>query len=149
MMQAGLFVAADSYTASVTTGILTHYRREEDAEMTSGKLDEELKRMSQVADQVRRQGLVLFNESFACTNEREGSEIARTIARGLQDSGVRVAYVTHMYDLSSGLAVRGRDTDLFLRAERRADGRRTFKIIPGEPEPTSYGRDLYEEIFAG
>jgi DNA mismatch repair ATPase MutS len=52
MMQAGLFVAADAYTASVTSGILTHYRREEDAEMTSGKLDEELKRMSQVADQV-------------------------------------------------------------------------------------------------
>jgi hypothetical protein len=28
MMQAGLFVAADAYTASVTSGILTHYRRE-------------------------------------------------------------------------------------------------------------------------
>jgi hypothetical protein len=53
-----------------------------------------------------------------------------------------------MYDLSSSLARRARASDLLLRAERRADGRRTFKIIRGEPEPTSDGRDLYEVIFA-
>jgi hypothetical protein len=36
---------------------------------------------------------------------------------------------------------------LFLRAERQADGRRTFKLLPGAPLQTSYGEDLYEEIF--
>ena len=36
---------------------------------------------------------------------------------------------------------------MFLRAERMADGRRTFRLTEGEPLPTSYGADLYERIF--
>jgi hypothetical protein len=36
---------------------------------------------------------------------------------------------------------------LFLRAERRPDGHRTFRLLPGEPLPTSYGEDLYQEVF--
>jgi hypothetical protein len=39
------------------------------------------------------------------------------------------------------------DNSLFLRAERRADGVRTFKVLEGEPLRTSYGKDLYNEIF--
>ena len=39
------------------------------------------------------------------------------------------------------------DAALFLRAERLADGRRTFRLVEGEPLPTSYGEDLYRRIF--
>ena len=46
MMQAGMFVAAESFTASVTAGVFTHFKREEDATMEKGKLEEELARMS-------------------------------------------------------------------------------------------------------
>jgi len=38
-------------------------------------------------------------------------------------------------------------TALFLRAGRRSDGRRTFRLLEGEPLPTSYGEDLYRRIF--
>ncbi len=41
MMQCGMFVAAESFSANVCDGIYTHYKREEDASMRSGKLDEE------------------------------------------------------------------------------------------------------------
>jgi hypothetical protein len=54
----------------------THYKREEDATMQRGKLDEELGRMSEIADQITPHSILLCNESFASTNEREGSEIA-------------------------------------------------------------------------
>ncbi len=27
------------------------------------------------------------------------------------------------------------------------DGRRTFRLLPGEPLPTSYGQDLYQSVF--
>jgi hypothetical protein len=37
---------------------------------------------------------------------------------------------------------------MFLRAEREADGGRTFKLVEGEPLQTSYGQDLYDAIFA-
>ena len=47
--------------------------------MERGKFDEELRRISEIVDHVASHSLILFNESFAATNEREGSEIARQI----------------------------------------------------------------------
>jgi hypothetical protein len=42
---------------------------------------------------------------------------------------------------------RERSSDgLCLRADRLADGRRTFRVVPGEPLATSHGRDLYDRI---
>ncbi len=72
MLQCGMFVAAEAFCANTCTGLFTHYKREEDAGMKSGKLDEELSRMSDIADNLKPDSLVLFNESFAATNEREG-----------------------------------------------------------------------------
>jgi len=60
VLQAGMFVGAEALTASVCTGLFTHYKREEDDTMTSGKLDEELARMSAIADRVGPHGMVLF-----------------------------------------------------------------------------------------
>jgi hypothetical protein len=34
-----------------------------------------------------------------------------------------------------------------LRAERQADGARTFKLIEAEPLQTGYGQDLYIKIM--
>jgi hypothetical protein len=39
------------------------------------------------------------------------------------------------------------ETALFLRAERQADGARTFRLAEGEPLPTSHGEDVYRRIF--
>ena len=83
MMQCGMFVPAVSFSANICNGVFTHFKREEDAAMKSGKLDEELGRMSLIVDQVKPNAIVLFNEFFAATNEREGSEIARQIVYGL------------------------------------------------------------------
>ena len=63
------------------------------------------------------------------------------------DRQIRVLFVTHMYDLAHGFHVQQRDSDLFLRAEREHDGRRTFKLREGEPLPTSFGQDSYRRIF--
>jgi hypothetical protein len=68
--------------------------------MRSGKLDEELQRVSAIIDHVRAHSLCSLKMSDA----------------------------------------------LFLRAERLADGRRTFRIEEGDPLPTSYGQDLYRSI---
>jgi MutS domain V len=147
MMQAGMFVAAESFTASVSAGVFTHFKREEDSAMDKGKLDEELARMSVIAGQVRPGSLLLCNESFASTNEREGSEIARQVIRALAEAGVRIVFVTHMYDLAGHCYAEHDRGTLFLRAERRPDGHRTFRLLPGEPLPTSYGEDVYHEVF--
>lgn len=147
MMQCGMFVPAESFRANVCDGVFTHYKREEDTSMRSGKLDEELSRMSSIVDNMTPNSIVLFNESFASTNEREGSAIARQIVRALLETGIKVFYVTHLFTLAQAFYLAKMDTALFLRAERLADGRRTFRLMEGEPLPTSYGEDLYRRIF--
>jgi hypothetical protein len=148
MMQCGMFVAAESFSADLCRGVFTHYKREEDTEMKSGKFDEELARISDIVDALRPDSLLLFNESFAATNEREGSEVASQIVRALLETRVKIFFVTHQYEFASRFARDQSDGALFLRAERQGDGTRTFKLRPGEPLETSFGADLYARIFA-
>jgi len=147
MMQAGMFVGARSFRANVCNGVFTHYKREEDVTMESGKLDEELARMSEIAGQITRHSILLCNESFASTNEREGSEIARQVVKAMRRKQIKVFFVTHMYDLAHTFYTQQPGEALFLRAGRQPDGRRTFTLAEGEPLPTSYGKDSYQRIF--
>jgi DNA mismatch repair ATPase MutS len=147
MMQCGMFVPAESFGANLCNGLFTHYKREEDAAMKSGKLDEELGRMSAIVDHVKPDDLILLNESFAATNEREGSEIARQITSALVEKRVKVFFVTHLYEFPRWFYDSRKENTLFLRAQRQADGKRSFKLIEGEPQQTSYGADLYTSIF--
>ena len=115
--------------------------------MESGKLDEELKRMSAIVDHLTPGAVILFNESFAATNEREGSEIACQVTSALLERGVKVCFVTHLYEFARTFHVRNFSAALFLRADRRPDGTRTFRVVEGKPLQTSYGEDLYTAIF--
>jgi hypothetical protein len=58
-----------------------------------------------------------------------------------------VLFVTHPFDLAHSLHLQHLPTALFLRAGRQADGRRTFRISEGEPQPPSHGQDVYQRIF--
>ncbi|MCX7634976.1 MAG: hypothetical protein N2Z74_04445, partial [Syntrophales bacterium] len=147
MMQCGMFVPAASYEADVCDGIFTHYRRGEDITLKSGKLDEELVRMNTIADHLTERSLVLFNESFSATNEREGAEIARQIVNALTERGVKVFFVTHLYPFAQSILAKPEQKAVFLRAERRDDGMRTFKLREDVPLETSYGKDVYHEVF--
>jgi DNA mismatch repair ATPase MutS len=149
MMQAGMFVPAETFSSEVCDGLCTHYKREEDTAMESGKWDEELSRMSEIVGKIKSNSMLLFNESFASTNEREGSEIANQIVKALLDRGVKVFFVTHLYHFAHTFFAQRLDNATFLRAERWADGTRPFKLIEGEPLQTSYGEDLYTAIFSG
>ncbi|MCX7859192.1 MAG: DNA mismatch repair protein MutS [Chloroflexus sp.] len=146
LMQCGMFVPALSLSANVCSGVFTHYKREEDATMNSGKLDEELARMSAIIDQIQPHALILLNESFAATNEQEGSEIARQIISALLDNQIKLLFVTHLYDFARGWWREQRADTIFLRAERQADGSRTFKLQVAEPQATGYGADLYYRV---
>lgn len=148
MAQCGMFVTAQAYRASVCAGVFTHFIREEDATMTSGRLDEELSRMNTIADQIGPRCLMLFNESFAATNEREGSEIGRQVVRALLEADIKVLFVTHQYDFAQSFRAQETYPTLFLRAERQPDGTRNFKLAEADPLPTSFGEDLYQRLGA-
>lgn len=149
MMQCGAFVPAESFSSEVCRGIFTHFKRQEDPTMTKGKLDEELSRMSDIVDHLSQNCMVLLNESFAATNQREGSEIAGQIVSALLEKQVKLLFVTHQYEFARSFYEKKLANALFLRAERKTSGERTFKIVKGEPLETSYGEDLYNRIFSG
>ncbi|MGC4018852.1 MAG: hypothetical protein QM793_06285 [Muricomes sp.] len=145
MAQSGMFVGADSFSAPVCRGVFSHFKKEEDTTMKSGKLDEELTRMNELAGHLEEHALMLFNESFAATNEREGSEICLQITQALIENGVEVFSVTHLYTYA--VSFLGDGEVQYLRAQRLENGERTFKIVPGEPLHTAFGEDLYQKIF--
>jgi hypothetical protein len=147
MMQCGMFTPAECFCSHICDGLFTHYKREEDAAMNSGKLDEELSRMNDIIDQLTPHAMVLFNESFAATNEREGSEVAKHITRALLEKRIKIFFVTHLYEFPRGFYDKKMKATMFLRAERQNDGKRTFNLIEGKPLKTSYGEDLYNSIF--
>lgn len=134
-------VAAHGARLSIATIVRTHFRRGEDPSLKSGKLDEELARMSRIVDDLHPGSLVLLNESFASTGAEDGSAIAAEILRALNDSGIRVVFVTHHYELVRDL----------LRApgvvSLRASERRDFILEEAPPLPTSHALDLYRSIM--
>lgn len=166
MFQAGMPVLADSYEAPLYPGMFTHFTRREDSEMNSGRLDEELKRMSQIIDFVRANEaeapgttLVLLNESFATTTEKEGSVISYDILQAMTEMGVNVATVTHLLSFAKRLYEEKEQEKIdkgieetnvvFLSAERLDNGERTYKMIPCVPQLTSFGLDLYDQMIHG
>lgn len=142
-----MFVCASEYETCIYHQIFTHFRKEEDLEMNSGKLDEELKRMSSIVEKIRPQSCILFNESFATTNEREGTEIGWQIMKAFGENEIRIFCVTHLFSLAEKFLKEEKETTYFLQAERKIDGRRTFRMIEGKPSRTGYGEDLYHNLF--
>ena len=151
MMQCGLPVVAESYESGIFPAFFTHFTRREDSAMNSGRLDEELKRMSQIVDNLGESSMVLLNESFATTTEKEGSVIAYDIIKALTEADVKVLTVTHLLSFAQRMFKESKDTQSthieFFCAEREANGKRTFRMIQHEPELTSFGMDLYNSII--
>lgn len=147
MMQAGLVVAADHFRANLCDRVYSHFARQEDDTMKSGRLDEELSRLAAILDQLTPDSLLLMNEPFASTTEREGSLIARDLLTVCQERNLKVLLVTHFYELAEW-AYRNRKQDsAFLIAERRQDGLRSYVLNEGVPEQTSFGQDLFRQII--
>lgn len=147
LLQCGMLTTGKQFCAPVASGIFTHFQREEDRELADGKLCEELTRMSGIVDHIRRGALLLCDESFCSTNEREGSEIAWQITAAMRAKGISVFTVTHLFAFARRLYEQRGGDCTFLCAERLPDGTRTRRILPGAPQRTSFSEDVYREVF--
>lgn len=147
MLQCGLYVPAKSFSSGLYGKVFTHFTRREDSAMNSGRLDEELGRMERIVDNLSKDSILFLNESFATTTEKEGSIIAADITKALYERGIRVMMVTHLMAFAQSCYAQHPEHALFLSAEREEDGTRTFRMVEQEPELTSYGLDLFEEVL--
>ncbi|MGN0165674.1 MAG: hypothetical protein ACI39R_05780 [Lachnospiraceae bacterium] len=146
-MQAGMFVTAESFKSGLYQNIFTHFTRREDSTMNSGRLDEELKRMSQIITKLTPDSMMLLNESFATTTEKEGSVIAEELTEAVLKTEVRMFCVTHLLEYAHSCYDKKHNSVLFLSAERRPDGTRSYKMVETPPSDTSYGLDLYDALI--
>lgn len=146
-LQAGLFVTAAQFKSGLYHNIFTHFTRREDSAMNSGRLVEELQRMDTIMQNITEDSILFLNESFATTTEKEGSVIAWDISKALYESGVRVLTVTHLLEYAKKCYEEKLEHAIFLSAERKKNGERTYRIKVSEPEMTSYGLDLYENMI--
>lgn len=147
MMQCGMPVCAKAFVSGIFPHLFTHFTRREDSAMNSGRLDEELGRIDRIIRHLGDGSMVLLNESFATTTEEEGSGIADDVIRAMLEAGVKVLTVTHLLAFARKMYERQLQEAAFLTAQRREDGTRTFKMIAGAPELTSFGLDLYDELI--
>lgn len=147
MMQCGMPVPAEQFCSGLFSKIHTHFTRKEDAMLSRGRLEEELKRMSNILSQLSKDSLLLLNESFASTTEKEGSQIAYNIIIPLYQKGISVMMVTHLHEFARRIYEEQLQKAEFLVAERKENGERTFHMLPGKPHYSSYGTDLYEYMI--
>ncbi len=143
LAQSGLFVPAQEFETNISVSIFTHFKKEEDDELKSGKLDEELKRLSSIIDKTEKNSTIFFNESISSTNELEGSIIAYDILKALVEKKVEVYFVTHNYSLCKKFIDKKIKNILFLRANRYDNGKRDFKVTKNLPLKTSFAKDIY------
>lgn len=115
--------------------------------LTRGRLEEELKRMSGILSEISKNSLLLLNESFASTTEKEGSQIAYNVILPLYEKGIHVMMVTHLHEFARTLYESKKERTEFLVAERKENGQRTYHMLPGQPHYSSYGTDLYEYMI--
>ena len=145
MAQCGLFVFAEACRIPVRQQIFTHFVREEDRSLSSGKLEEELCRMDAIVERIQPNAMLLSNESFSSTNDRDGSEIFLGIVRGLLSGGIEIFAVTHLIEFADTIA--RRQDVLSLRPGRTETGERTYQLQEAKPIPDAYAEDIYREIF--
>lgn len=147
LMQCGMPVPAATFCSSLYSRIHTHFTRKEDAMLSRGRLEEELKRMSGIISQISQDSLLLLNESFASTTEKEGSQIAYDIIMPLYQKKIEVMMVTHLHEFAKRVYGEQRSDCEFLVAERKENGDRTFRMLHGKPHYSSYGTDLYQYMI--
>lgn len=165
MMQLGFFVPADFYRAAAVPFICSLYAGNEDADTIYGKLEQELMAVKTAAGMIKEGSLLLMNEIFATTSEREGADIAAEILHAFSHTHSHMIFVTHLKCLADmaedkklALAdgeyavnyVTEQITETEQSKETAADVkkvRKTYRIVKGHPEAGIFEKELFDKYF--
>lgn len=147
MAQCGLFVTASTFSCYLYNNIFTHFPDEEDRELRTGLLEQELQRLHTIIPLLNKDSLLLMNESFSTTTEYDASYLAEEILAAFRSNGILTFFVTHLFQYAHKLYDEAPKDCIFLRAGRAADGSRSFLIEYGEPVKSSFALDLYHQIL--
>lgn len=144
--QAGLYIPGSVGELSLVDNIFTHFPADENQTVELGRLGEEAGRLSEIFKNGTPNSLVLLNESLSSTSHTEAIYIAKDVVKGLRLLGGRAIFNTHMHELGMMVdeineEVNGRST-VVSYISATSQGRRSYKVIEGEPEGKSYASDI-------
>ncbi|MFN8504191.1 MutS-related protein [Kouleothrix sp.] len=150
LAQAGLLVPGRSARISPIDACYTHFAAPERADISGGRLAEELDRLARIFQQAGPQSLVLLNEPLASTDHGAARALCRDILAGLLLLGARAIFVTHLYELVDdaldGEAAAPGVASLVAGVGAPPAGSETpapnYHIAPGRPQPAGYAAEL-------
>lgn len=150
LAQAGLYVPGRQARISPVDAIYTHFAKDEQPSLESGRLGEEAKRLNEIFSRATKHSLALLNESLSSTSPNESLYLARDVVRGLRMLGARAIFATHLHslaeeagDINAGTPGESAVASLVAVAEQDGqDGRRTYRIVAGPPAGISHARDI-------
>ena len=119
--------------------IFTHFPTDEGYE-TTGRLEEEAKRVSNIVQQAKEGVFAFFNESFSGANEAIGEKLTFETATKLKEAGAFALFVTHFNKYNYG-------SFPILNAviDKTNENKRTFLIRKSSAMEASYANDILKK----
>ena len=135
----GAPIFADDAEIYPFRGIRTHFPADERMAET-GRLDDELRRVTEILDCAGDESFLLFNETYSGTNDEYGSALAIKTASEMTDRGLFGIFVTHFHELEN------RSFDfLEVVVDEKNENERTYKIMPKKTNTGSHAADILKK----
>jgi DNA mismatch repair protein MutS len=97
----GMPVPGSAARVVIWDHLLTHFEKEEDLAVRTGKLEDELLRLRQIFEYATPKSIVILNEAFSSTSLKDATFLGRKVIQRLLDLDLVGVYVTFIDELSS------------------------------------------------
>lgn len=144
-MQLGAFVPCSHMESGIVQGIFTHFPADENDTISYGRLGEEAMRINHIIRHMKKNSLLLLNETYATTSFSDGLYMAKDLLRYLKLSHVNCIYNTHMHELAADiehlntLEGDGAIASLVMGID---EGKRLYRARICKPDNNSYAMDI-------
>ena len=138
----GLCVPGSEASVYLFDNILTHFGRQEDLSMLSGRLRDDLVRLRALFDRATKKSVIIVNEIFSSTTLSDALTLGRHMLDKFAALGAVVVAVTFLDEL----ATNGPETVSMMSTVREDNPlERTFKIIRKPPDGLAHAIHIAEK----
>ncbi|MHB1483532.1 MAG: MutS-related protein [Saccharofermentanales bacterium] len=137
LAKCGCYVTGSTCNLMFYDKIYSHFPRME--LLGKGRLNDEIDRMENIANQISDESLVLWNESFTSTRRKEGVELAVHYLSIFNEVGCSLGFVSHFYEIPKHFE---KDVIISLISMIGNESERTYKIVETSGDGMAYARDI-------
>lgn len=142
LYQNGLLLPCENAKMKIYSKIYSHFPQKEEISNGTGRLGEELQRLSEILSIIDENSLVLLNEPFITTSPEEGLEILKMTIEKFQQHKASVFIVTHYLSVVEHFRKSKNLLSLRMGIEK---GENTYKISRDLPLIDSYAMRIAKD----